>query len=495
MSKIYARKFNETHMIVESDDEVEYELSEYFKFFIPTAKFTPKFKSGFWDGYISLFDKSRKTLYTGLFNPLKEFSDLRGYDLIYDQEEFGHEYSKDYITEWLDKQVITDGEDDITIRDYQFNAVLESIYNKRQLIQSPTSSGKSLILYLFTKFFIEHGKNILVMTDSTNLVDQLYTDWINYSFKNDFDIDKVQRIYAVASKAVSKPIVISTWQSQHSTKKKVNTSHFNDFYDVVLVDEAHKGEANSIMNIMEQCTDIKYRIGLTGSLKKAKLNQLTLEGLFGEKYRTITTRELIDRGEIADIAIKMVMISYGKEIEKHVKKAKYEVQKDWLITLPERIKFISHLAGTLSGNTLILFERIEHGKAILNMVQELYPDIPVYYIDGNVLKDRRNIIRGLIEKEEKSITIGSGGCVATGWSVKNIHNLITSESLKSIIRVLQSIGRVLRKSKTKSKCTYYDICDIPVSTGRRNYFKKHAAERAEIYLEEQLKVKTLKVEL
>lgn len=803
MTKIYIRKFNETHMIVESDDETEYEIEEYFKFFMQSAKFTPKFKAGYWDGYIKLYNSDKKTLYTGLFNSIKEFAELRNYELAFDEEEFDHEYSKEYITDWLDNQVLTDAEDDIEVRDYQFNAVLNAIYNKRQLIQSPTSSGKSLILYLFAKFFSEHGKKVLLMTDSSNLVDQLYTDWMKYSFKNDFDIDKVQRVYALATKTVTKPIVISTWQSQHSTKKKSDVSHFNDYYDVVLVDECfpgdveiltdkgfirfdelgmdalcaqydngnisfikpseyikkeyegellslkssttidiqmtpghelllktpsnfkkiaikdakfgrsnmkvaglicengseltpmekfmiayqadgslhyklktndtstvafsfskqrkidrfisilkdckleysevnpgrgarrrfmvfgvtncskyisdifdlksiglskakniisemvewdghkisdtlwyysstiksnvdfyqavavlcgyrtnmgkqidarkdnfndvyrilinlktdeistqklkpistqykgnvycvrvpsgniivrrngkvlvtgncHKGEAASIMNIMEQCTDIQYKIGLTGSLKKAKLNRLTLEGLFGTVFTATTLRELIDRGEIADISIHMIMIDYGADIAKILKKIKYQKQREWLLSVPERMKFVVNLAASREGNTLVLFKSIDYGKALLALTKTLYPDIPVYYIDGDVSGERRNEIREILEKETKSITFGSGGTVATGWSVKNLHTLITSESVKSLIRILQSIGRALRKSKTKSKCTYFDICDVPVSTGAKNYFRKHAEERAGIYVDEQLKFKTFKVEL
>jgi superfamily II DNA or RNA helicase len=495
MSKIYVEKLNEVWMRVESDDVTEVELYNKFSFFVDGYKYMPKFKAGVWDGQIHLWNQNTKRMYFGLYTELKQFAKENSHAILDSVKNKDPEFSVEYISTWLDSQILTSGDDIIECRDYQYTSVVECLHNKRKVIKSPTSSGKTLILYLISKFLYEHGKRILIQTDSTNLVSQTYTDWIDYSQANKFQVEDItQKIYGGLDKNITKPIAISTWQTQHSQNKNKEFGYFNEFFDAVLIDEAHRSDTNSITGILENCTDIEYRMGFSGSIKKTKMNQMQLTGLLGPVHKAITTRELIDRGEVADVKINMVICKYPKIVHKVLKDKKYQDQIEWLLNVVERNRFIVNLAASKKGNSLILFNNEFHGELLVDLCKELYPNIPVFFINGKTKTETREEIRSKIEGLEKSITVGSFGTISTGWSVKNLHNLILAHPYKSPIRIIQSIGRVLRLFKNKFKCNMYDICDILVTSGKRDYLKKHTAQRAEIYIDEELNFSTHEIE-
>lgn len=497
MTKIYVNKLSETYIYVESSEEVESNITDHFSFLVDGYRFMPAFKNGKWDGYIRLYNPNIKKLYTGLLSSLIEFAEIYNHEIIFDESiSIEQEYSDEYITDWLDNQVLHAHGEEITIRDYQFDIVFQFLKNKRLVIRAATGSGKSLIIYLICKFFVEHNKKILIQTDSTNLVEQLYTDFIDYSVLNKFDVENnTQKITASYSKELNKSIVISTWQSQYSSLKK-NTNHINSYFDVIINDETHKADAKSITAIFESCHDISWRIGLTGSLKKTKLNKLALEGLIGKIYKSITTRELIDRGESCDLNINILMLDYDDHTKKVIKKEKFDYIKltEFIKLCQERNRLMINLAAKKSGNSIILFNHEEHGFALVDICKELYPEIPVFFINKSVKGKIREEIRKQIEQLEKCIVIGSYGTVATGWSVKRLHNLIFGFPYKSVTRILQSLGRMLRTHDTKKIANVYDISDI-LSNNKTAIFNKQTQERAKIYIEEKLRFKTFKIEI
>lgn len=497
MTKIYVSKLSETYIHVESEEEIELNITEHFSFLVDGYRFMPAFKNGKWDGYIRLYNPNIKKLYAGLLSSLIEFAEIYNHQIVYDDSlNLEQEYSDEYITEWLDNQLLHAHGEEIFMRDYQYDVVFQFLKHKRLVIRAATSSGKSLIIYLICKFFIEHNKKILVQTDSTNLVEQLYNDFLDYSILNKFDVESnTQKITASYSKELTKPIAISTWQSQYSSLKK-DVNHINDYFDVIINDETHKADAKSITAIFESCHDISWRIGLTGSLKKTKLNKLALEGLIGRVYKSITTRELIDRGESCNLNINILMLDYDSDTKKIIKKEKFDYPKlSELIRLcDERNRFLVKLAATKKGNSLILFNHEEHGLELLRIHNELFPDIPVFFINKNILGKEREKIRKQIEELEKCTVIGSYGTVSTGWSVKRLHNLIMGFPYKSVTRILQTLGRMLRTHESKKIANVYDISDI-LSNSKTAIFNRQTQARAEIYIEEKLKFKTFKIEI
>ena len=271
-------------------------------------------------------------------------------------------------------------------------------------------------------------------------------------------------------------VFCSTWQSLYKMQKK----YFEKF-NCVIVDECHTAKAKSIVSIMSKLCDAKYRFGFTGTLDGIEVNKWVLEGLFGPSYKIVKTDELMQKGHLAKLDIKVLLLKYPPQ--------RFEVYEDeiqYIINHQKRNNFIKNLALDLKGNTLILFSRVEtHGQPLYELINNNKIDNrQVFFVHGGVSTQDREQVREITEKENNAIIVASYGTFSTGINIKNLHNVIFSSPSKSRIRNLQSIGRVLRKSNTKTKATLYDIADDISYKSRKNYTLNHLIERIKIYSEE-----------
>ena len=164
-----------------------------------------------------------------------------------------------------------------------------------------------------------------------------------------------------------------------------------------------------------------------------------------------------------------------------------------------RNRFIAQLAKTLPGNTLILYNFVEkHGDVLHDAIKAELGDSrrKLFYLHGKVDAEDREAIRPIVEQEDNAIILASFGVFSTGNNIKRIHNLILASPTKSIIRLLQSIGRGLRKGSDKDELTLYDISDKIVNTKtKRNYTFEHALKRMQIYTSTELEFKLLEVQI
>ena len=271
-------------------------------------------------------------------------------------------------------------------------------------------------------------------------------------------------------------VFCSTWQSLYKMQKK----YFEKF-NCVIVDECHTAKAKSIVSIMTKLCDAKYRFGFTGTLDGIEVNKWVLEGLFGPSYKIVKTDELMQKGHLAKLDIKVLLLKHPPQ--------RFEVYEDeiqYIINHQKRNNFIKNLALDLKGNTLILFSRVEtHGQPLYELINNNKIDNrQVFFVHGGVSTQDREQVREITEKENNAIIVASYGTFSTGINIKNLHNVIFSSPSKSRIRNLQSIGRVLRKSNTKTKATLYDIADDISYKSRKNYTLNHLIERIKIYSEE-----------
>lgn len=220
-------------------------------------------------------------------------------------------------------------------------------------------------------------------------------------------------------------------------------------------------------------------------------HELVLKGLFGPIEKMISTKELMDRDQIAQMKIQMVQFDYSKEDRKAVSKLDYQGEIDFLVNHEKRNKIIAKMASTLPGNTLVVFQRIEHGK---NLFESLDTEKQTYYVAGETDKDSREATRQMAENNDVVI-VASLGVFSTGISIRNLHNLIFAHPTKSKIKVLQSIGRVLRKADEKDIATVYDIVDDLKNGQRQNFALRHANERFKYYSNENFdyKINTVKL--
>jgi len=471
---------DEVYVKVSCDPSIAMEISERFTFDVPGAKFTPLYRNKMWDGKIRLFNPMTCLLYKGLTKNLEDFCSKRNYDIEYDYSNADTEFSlieaKNFVESIKPKH---------TPRDYQYDAFVHGVRKNRALLLSPTSSGKSLIIYLLARYY---NCKTLIIVPTISLVRQMTSDFIDYGLPSDIEIHQV---VGGVEKTSDKQIIISTWQSIFKQPK----AYFKDF-DLVIGDEAHLFKAKSLTSIMTGLVNCKYRFGTTGTLDGSNCNALVLEGLFGPVHRVITTSELIEKKHAADFTIKSIILKYPDEIRKLVVGFDYQKELDFIVTNAKRNKFIKNLVLSLQGNTLVLFQFVEkHGKPLYDLIKSEAGDRKVYFISGDVSGDEREEIRHTIETDKNAIIIASYGTTSTGVNIINLHNVIFTSPSKSRVRNLQSIGRVLRKSTEKVNATLYDIADDFSWKSKKNYTFLHLIERIKIYAEEKFNYKTYNVEL
>ena len=266
---------------------------------------------------------------------------------------------------------------------------------------------------------------------------------------------------------------------------------------MVIGDEAHNFKAKSLTAILEKCTEAQYRIGTTGTLDGTQTHQLVLEGLFGRIFKVTTTKDLIDKGSLAELDIKVLLLKYADELCKSMTKTKYQDEVDFIVKYEPRNKFITNLALDQDGNTLILFQYVEkHGKPLHNMITEkAHRKRKVFYVSGETDVDTREAIRNITENEKNAIIVASMGTFSTGINIRNLHNIIFASPSKSQIRILQSIGRGLRKSDDGRPTTLYDIADDLHWKKNKNFTLNHAAERIKIYSKEKFKYNIYEIKI
>lgn len=477
---INVQKINEVYIRVSSYDAgIEQELMEYYEFFVPNYRFMPSYKTGIWDGKIRLYNKQTKLLYYGLLDSLYTFANKRKYMVQADPgvailNAFTEEDCQNFI-ESLDLP--------FEPRHYQINAFRQAVTSHRKTFLCPTASGKSLIIYLITQYY---KKKTLIIVPTVALVHQMADDFKVYSKNPDF---KVHKIFQDQTKSTNDLITISTWQSLFRDPVKF----FNQF-EVVLGDECHAFKSTSLINIMTKLEKCKYRFGFTGTLDGSLTHERVISGLFGSVEVITTTKELIKEKHLADFKIKCLVLKYNDEECKLIKDFKYADEIGFLLTHKLRNDNIKKLALHAKGNTLVLFQYIEHGKKLYNLIKAV-TERPIYFISGAVDGEVRNEIRKIVETQENAIIVASVGVFSVGINIVSLKNIIFASPTKSRIRTLQSIGRVLRKSNTKTQSVLFDIADDLTWKKKYNFSLKHFSERLKIYNSEKFDYKIYNLRL
>lgn len=284
--------------------------------------------------------------------------------------------------------------------------------------------------------------------------------------------------------------------------EKIYNLHIEDnhnyFANGINVSNCHLSQASSITNIVNNCINSLYKIGLTGTLSGSKTHENVLCGLFGEPIKLTSTKDLIDKKQISDLKIKCLLLQYPEEIKKTIKKYKYQEELKFIISNKERNNFIKNLVLSTDKNTLLLFQFVEnHGKILYDLIanSKQIKDRKVFFIHGGIESEERENIRKIVEIEKDAIIIASNGVYSTGVNIKNLHNIIFASPSKSRIRVLQSIGRGLRLNKDKEYAILYDIVDDFSIKNHKNFVLQHFLERIKFYNQEKFNYKLYKINL
>lgn len=462
MSKptVTVSKVDECFLTVNCDDGLARDLYDFFSFKVPNAKFMPSYKNKWWDGKVYLFSIKTRKIYIGLLPYIDEFCRERGYEFEGVRDVLGSK-NTDRLGEeqqqWLEDLGLP-----FQPRDYQIEAFNTVIQYGRQLLLSPTASGKSLIIYLLARYY---DTKTVIIVPTTSLVEQMTKDFQDYGYK-----ERICKIYH-GQEVFDAPITVTTWQSFAKAPKEVLES-----FDVVVGDEAHLFKANVLKGILEKMKKTAVRIGCTGTLDGTEVHRLQLEGLFGPVKKVISTAQLIEDGTIANLNIDVIVLKHQKR-----KFENYQEEMDYLVGNDSRNEFICNLVYSLKGNTLVLFQYVEKHGALLHTKMFKRLGDKLHYVYGGTDVTDREEVRTLVEKASDNVILASYGTFSTGVNIKKIDNVVFASPSKSRIRNLQSIGRGLRKTEDKTEMRLFDIAD---DIGGNNYTLSHLKERINIYNEE-----------
>lgn len=485
---------NNKFLIIREAEELEYEqLKSSFTKKVDGWRFHPLVKRGIWNGEIS-FVKGNK-LPSGLW---KEASDIfKEYNLELKitgiNKLFNLDITREDLTEWV--KSFFEGYAKYP-RDYQIETAYRILKYRRCLAELATSAGKSLIVFMVIGYILEKNlaERIILIVPNVSLVIQASEDFTDYNHISRLKI-KIQQIYAGAKIREDSNLVIGTYQSLVKKKEE----YFKQF-DAVIVDETHKANATSIRKILDHCWHCEYRFGVSGTVpKRGTVNRLTLMANTGPLVTNVSADYLIKKGHISPCEVKVIRMNYAKDDDREAfhflsktpedRKKLFVLEQNYVISNYFRLKFVSTVITKAGNNSLVLFHRIEHGKALFDQLQKVRKE-GVYYVDGGTNKDDRELYKAKMEEGIGKILVASFGTFSTGINITNLHNVFLTESFKSEIIIRQSIGRGLRKHDRKDKLMIIDFVDdirFKLDNGKKwkNYLFKHGEKRLEIYKEQK----------
>ena len=382
------------------------------------------------------------------------------------------------------------------IRDYQDKAVRAALKYHKGILLSCTSSGKSLMIYNIIRCLRKQEmKHILLIVPNIMLVDQMYDDFESYGYDN-LD-DDVERLGGGHEATFDKPVLISTWQSLQN-----KDSEFFEKYNAVFVDEVHGVKANVMSKLMKWCCNAYYKIGTTGTLPNDKCDLLQIREVVGDVIFELKSKELIDKGVLTKIKIANIIAKYPSDFVLKNKGRSYPEEVKMVEEYQDRNKVLEYILEHTDKkhNVLVLMNHLKHVQLIREWLHEKYPDKKVSVITGAVSGEERSDIRKGIEEEDGTILLATFATCSTGINMPKLHDIILYSNSKSKIKVLQSIGRGLRKHVTKNQIILFDIIDdlsYKTKTGRvvENYLIKHWKERLAYYKDQQFETITTSINI
>lgn len=457
---------------IKVDDIDTFTLSHLHKklsFFDPTAKYLPSFKMRRWDGKISYFSLNGKSYYHILqeiisildeFNYKISLKDERiKRNFIFD--EIDENFFKNQKIKWPKNHPMAG--QDIILRDYQVEVINNFLSNKQAVQEVATGAGKTIITAALSKIVEKYGRT-LVIVPSKSLVNQTYEDYTNVGL----DVG----VFFGERKDTENKHIIATWQSLESLRKKVNENkeyieNLTKNIVAIIVDECHVAKAPSLKKILgTMYSNIPIRWGLTATIPRQNHLFYAVKCLIGPVINHMSAHDLQNKGVLSSCDIHIIEIDDG-----NVKFDTYQEEKKYLLTNERRLKIIAELANEVSesGNTLVLVDFVKTAKKLGELTNNSH-----VVTGSDKLKEKQDKFN-LIKEEDNIILIATYGVAAVGINLPKIHNIILVEAGKSIIRVIQSIGRGLRKTKEKNHVVIYDVC------GSTERSKRHLSSRKRIY--------------
>ncbi len=448
-------------------------LVKKFKYEDPTARFRPAYKLGRWDGTVSFFGLGGTT-YLSMLPQVLEFLEHKNYyiDLEDNRPSFDLKFDEIFEDFWGER-TWPEGHrfagSPIRLRDDQVEVINKFLQNPQCIQEIATGFGKTITTATLAKICEKYGRTVTIVPNKS-LVEQTEEDFINVGL----DVG----VYYGDRKELGRTHTICTWQSLNILDKNSKNREENEEIltlaellegvQCVMVDEVHMAKAEVLKKLLtHNLSKAPIRWGLTGTVPKEDFEFQSLRASLGEVVHRVAAHELQTKGVLAECHVNIIQTAEWKEFGGYAEELKF------LVTDKDRMSYISRLIQEISqsGNTLVLVDRIESGEFLTENLND------AVFISGRVKTKDRKEEYDEVKTADNKIIVATYGVAAVGINIPRIFNLVLLEPGKSFVRVIQSIGRGIRKAEDKD---FVQIWDLTAST---KYAKRHLTERKKFYRE------------
>ena len=457
-------------------------LVKKFKYEIPGARYQPSVRLGRWDGKVAFFQLGGSG-YINLLPEILPYLESKNYDVDVEdlrdyrtQFEFT-EFTEDTFSDQTWPKGHPQAGEPIKFRDYQVEIINNFLTNPQSIQEIATGAGKTIMTAALSKSVEQYGRSIVIVPNKS-LVTQTEADYINLGL----DVG----VYFGDRKEWGKTHTICTWQSLNILLKNtqagiadVTIGEFIEDVVLVMVDEVHMAKADALKTLLTGVfARVPIRWGLTGTIPKEDYERVSLLCSLGPVVGKLSASELQEAGHLANCHVNIV------QLQDSVEYTDYQSELKYLVTNTERIAYLAKLVDSIkeSGNTLILVDRIETGKLLQAELSTLFsllkgdrPDVA--FVSGSTKAGDRKDEYDEIATSTNKIIIATYGVAAVGINIPRIFNLVLIEPGKSFVRVIQSIGRGIRKAEDKDFVQIWDI------TSTCKFAKRHLTKRKQFYKE------------
>jgi len=448
-------------------------LVNAFKYDVPYARYLPAVRLGRWDGKVSYFQLGGST-YVNLLPEIIPILEKFNYDIeLDDQREYSTTFDFTQVTEDSYSHIAwpkghpAAGEP-MKLRDYQVEIINNFLANPQCLQEVATGAGKTVMTAALSDAVTAYGRSIVIVPNKS-LVTQTEKDYINMGL----DVG----VYFGDRKEWGRQHTICTWQSLNvllkntkngTTEDDCTIGEFLEGVICVIVDEVHMAKADALKTLLTGVmARVPIRWGLTGTIPKEKFESVALLVSLGPVISKLSASELQSQGVLAQCHVNIV------QLEDHAEFTNYQSELKYLLEEPDRLKTIADLVRqvNLTGNTLVLVDRIAAGQALVEQLKDA-----VFVSGATKAKDRQDEYDEVAVADGK-IIVATYGVAAVGINIPRIFNLVLIEPGKSFVRVIQSIGRGIRKAEDKDFVQIWDV------TSTCRFAKRHLTKRKAYYKE------------
>jgi len=444
-------------------------LVNKFKYEIPYARHLPAVKLGRWDGKVSFFGLGGTT-YLNLVDQILPILEEGGVYVDFEDKRPQHNFEfqrvdKNYLShiKWPDTHPCAG--QPIELRDYQVETINKFIENPQCIQEIATGAGKTIITAALCQLVEPYGRTLTIVPNKS-LVTQTEEDFLACNL----DVG----VYYGDRKELGRFNTIATWQSLNVLEKKSKDEHTTDFLEAiqgintVIIDEVHMAKADVLKRLLTgPFAHCGIRWGLTGTVPKADYEFMGLKCSIGEVANRIQASELQDKGVLANCHVNVI------QTQDHPQFKTYGEELKWLTTDATRMTWVAKTIQQIatSGNTLILVDRISAGEILEKKIKD------AVFVSGSTKNIDRKEQYDEVSTSQNKIIIATYGVAAVGINIPRIFNLVLIEPGKSFVRVIQSIGRGIRKAKDKDSVQIWDI------TSSCKFAKRHLGQRKKFYKE------------